>query len=273
MVDLEQPQKEVMREFNIMEAILLDGRYIDPKKTGKIDSVSLVQAIKKYFPKKNATGLGLLDLEDENYEALKTNAGKTVSFDKALVEMIRLVRIAKNERPNVLWSVYNIPFTTYYDKNEDWAKQGVRLKPLFEIVDIFTPALYDYYPDTTSFANDSAYVTDNLKIALAEGRKYKKPVMPYIWHRWHDSNAINGLKLINQDEFKKHINTIFNIKFQNNRIAGLIWFGAQSYFHKIKPGLVESDLNKVGGQVEKIKENTLRLYAEYLMEATGTLKF
>lgn len=266
MVDLQKPQQQVMNQFGIKEAILLDGRYIDPHKTGKIDSLSLVKAINQYFPYKYGNGIGLLDLEDENYEALKGYSVKNVTFEKGLTEMMRLVNIAKKERPNVRWSLYNIPFSTYYDKTENWIQQSERLKSLFEIIDILTPALYDFYPDTTPFTDDRTYVIDNLKIALAAGKQYNKPVMPYIWHRWHDGNLNDGLKLIDAAEFKKHISLICKTNVDGVQVSGLIWFGAQSYFHKIKPELIGLDLKKVGGNEGQLKETILKRYAKLITE-------
>lgn len=267
MVDLQKPQQQVMNQFGIKEAILLDARYIDPDKTGKIDSLSLVKAINQYFPDKYGNGIGLLDLEDENYEALKSDNGKNITFENGLSQMIRLVTIAKKERPNVRWSLYNIPFSTYYDKTENWFQQAKRLKSLFEIIDILTPALYDFYPDTTRFTDDRTYVVENLKIALAAGKQYNKPVMPYIWHRWHDGNLKDGLKLIDAAEFKKHISLICKTNVDGVQVSGLIWFGAQSYFHKVKPELIGLDLKKVGGNEGQLKETILKRYARLIGEA------
>jgi len=266
MVDLQKPQQEVMNQFGIKEAILLDGRYIDPNKTGKIDSLSLVKAINQYFPRKNDTGLGLLDLEDENYEALKSGKVKNISLEVGLEQMLRMVNIAKKERPNVEWSVYNIPYSTYYDKTENWLLQAEKLKKLLETVDVLTPALYDFYPDTTRFTDDRTYIIDNLKIALEAAKQYNKPVMPYIWHRWHDGNPKDGLKLIDAAEFKKHISLICKTNVDGVQVSGLIWFGAQSYFHKVKPELIDFDLKKVGGNKSQIKETILKRYAKLLTE-------
>jgi hypothetical protein len=264
MVDLEKPQKDVMKKFNITEAVLLDGRYIDPNNTGKIDSVSLTRAINQFFPSASSTGLGLLDLEDENYKSIRREAGSKVPFNTALAEYMKMIRIAKRLRPLVQWSMYNVPYVTYYDKNDEWQNQEKFLMPLLEMVDVLTPALYDYYPETTTFADDKAYFSDNLQVALRLGELLKKPVYPYIWHRWHDSNQKDGLNLIPKKEFNDDLNYILSASYNSWQVSGLIWFGAQSYFHTIKPGLADEDVKRVGGSKKYVKENTLTIYANLI---------
>ncbi len=266
MVDLKRPQEEVMRKNKIVEAKLIDGRYIDPNRTGKIDSAFLDKSIREIFPSTGAAGMGLLDLEDQNYEAMKRGGTEKVSFEQGMAEMMKMVRIAKRLRPNVKWSIYNLPFCTYYDKDANWTNQFERLKPLFDQVDVLTPSLYDFYPDTTRFTDDKTYFADNLKVSLRIAKLTGKPLMPYIWHRWHDSNQKNGLLLIDQAEFKRDISQILEAEEDGTYVAGLIWFGAQSSFYQIKPGLADLDRAKVGGAKGKEKETVLDRYAGYLLQ-------
>lgn len=266
MVDLQKPQQEVMKNYNIIEAKLIDGRYIDPGKTGKIDSVFLTKSIREIFPSQNATGMGLLDLEDQNYEAVMKGGANGVTFDQGMAEMVKMLRIAKRLRPKVQWSIYNLPFSTYYDKDEKWKNQYSRLKVLVDMVDVLTPALYDFYPDTTEFTDDKTYYEDNLRNALGVAKLSGKPLMPYIWHRWHDGNQKNGLLLIDEAEFKLDIRRILEADVDGTMVSGLIWFGAQSYFHSIKPGLAEKDRVKVGARQGKVLETVLDVYAGYIQQ-------
>jgi hypothetical protein len=266
MVDLEKPQQDVMKKYNIVEAKLIDGRYIDPNRTGKIDSAFLDKSIKEIYPSANATGMGLLDLEDQNFEAIIRGGTKTVSFDQGMAEMIKMIRIAKRLRPRVKWSIYNLPFATYYDKDANWTNQFDRLKPLFDLVDVLTPSLYDFYPDTTTFSDDVTFYADNLKTSLQIAKLTGKPLMPYVWHRWHDSNQKNGLLLIDEKEFKQDIRQMLEADFEGTMVSGLIWFGAQSSFYQIKPGLVDLDRAKVGAARGKEKEKVLDVYGGYIRE-------
>jgi len=266
MVDLEDPQKNVMKKYNIEAAVLIDGRYIDPKNTGYIDSVSFAKAILTFFPGPADGGLGLLDLEDENYKSLRNEGRSKVPISVALEQFIKMVRIAKNLRPNVKWSVYNIPYTTYYDKTENWKSQQTFLDPLLKELDIFTPSLYDFYPASVDWADDKAYFTENIKIALELGHLYNKPVMPYIWNRWHDSNAKSGLLLIDENEFEQDMRWIIQSRFENTAVTGLIWFDAHTDFYRIKPELKKQDNLKVGARENQTSVKVFDRYARLLTD-------
>ena len=267
MVDLKGPQHGIMKKYGIQEAKLIDSRYFDPQKTGKIDSAFFVRSLKEIFPSPNATGMGLLDLEDDNFAAMCMRPYAKVSFRTGLDEFIKLIRIAKWMRPQVRWSIYNIPYTSYWEKDDAWKGQGERLKELFDLVDVLTPAMYDFYPDTTKHNIDKIYIDDNMQLSLRLGEKLGKPVMPYIWQRWHEGNPREGLLLIDEDEFKGHIRQIMKNKYGKISVAGLIWFDAQSFFHYITPGLDKKDHKKVGGRIGLVKDTSLDTYARYILEA------
>ena len=269
MGDLTGNEKKIMANLSIQHTMVFDGRYIDPKNTGRIDSLELTKAIESYFPNKDDKGFAVLDLEDENYRALRLTPGSKVETKFAVNEFIRMVRIAKNSRPNIKWAIYNVPYNTYYDKTDEWKNQDRHLDILFRSVDVFAPSLYDFYPDTTFFADDKTYFNDNLQMTLRLAVKYNKEVIPFIWHRWHDSNQKVGLQLIPKNEFMDNLHYILSAQYQEKKVSGIIWFGAQSYFHHIKPGLEDDDHRKIGGQKSQVKENTLSLYGGYILEGIG----
>jgi hypothetical protein len=261
MGDLTEKEKKIMANYSIKQLMVFDGRYIDPKNSGFIDSVTLSNAIITHFPIAEATGIGLLDLEDENYKSLRKEGKSDVLFDQALGQFLKMIRIAKGLRPNVKWGIYNIPFNTYWDKTELWKNQQTFLDPLFREVDIFTPALYDFYPANVDWADDKAYFTDNIKVALKLGKEYNKPVIPYIWHRWHESNPNVGLQLIDINEFDQNLQWITKTGYENTFVSGLIWFDAYSYFYHIKPGLKNLDRQKMGTSENQTVNKIFEKYA------------
>jgi hypothetical protein len=269
MGDLGVPEKDVMKKYGIQHTMVFDGRYIDPNQTGRIDSLVLVKSIAEYFPSPKATGMAVLDLEDENYRAIRLTPGVKVDTKFAVNEFIRMVRIAKNFRPGIKWGVYNVPYNTYYEKTDEWVNQDRHLEELLKLVDVFTPSLYDFYPESTSFADDKKYFNDNIQMILRLAKKYNKEVIPFIWHRWHDSNEKSGLLLIPENEFKADMNYIISANYQGKMISGLLWFGAQTYFYHIKPGLDKEDQKVVGGQLDDVKSLVIERYARYLVDLTG----
>ena len=77
-------------------------------------------------------------------------------------------------------------------------------------------------------AEDIEVNKDCVKMALryAEG----KPVYPYIWARWHDSNAEWGYKLIHELEFKEHVKSCFQTSWNGDRADGIVWWGGDFYY-------------------------------------------
>jgi hypothetical protein len=272
MGDLGAPQQTVMRKLGISRAPIFDGHFLDPKGSGKIDSVFFRQSIIQAFPDPKSKGIGLLDLEDKNWTAIIIGSADGVTFDEGMLQMLRMIRIARETRPLITWSIYNLPYIEYWQKNDLWKTQLDRLKPLFELVDALTPSLYDFYPDTTRFTDDKVFIEDNLGLALKIGNTLKKPVIPYIWHRWHDGNPVFGLHLIDEKEFKLHLRRMLEANYNGTQVSGFVWFGAQNYFYNIKPELASLDRQKVNAPIGKEKETVLSVYGNYILETIRTVR-
>src|SRR5204863_325583 len=78
-------------------------------------------------------------------------------------------------------------------------------------------------------ADDHAYVKESVALALemASG----KPVYPYMWPRFHNSNHVLGYHLIPEAEFKSHVAMIFKATYNGARAAGVVWWGADQYYY------------------------------------------
>lgn len=78
---------------------------------------------------------------------------------------------------------------------------------LVDVVDFVCPSLYTFYADKQSGPDNShdewweVYAIAN----IAEARKYQKQVYPFLWPRYHDSNATVGLKYIGNDLLRRQI--------------------------------------------------------------------
>lgn len=64
---------------------------------------------------------------------------------------------------------------------ERWERANERLKELAEHVDVVFPSLYAFYDDPEGW---EVYAKAN----LAEAQRYDKPVYPFLWFEYHDSN-------------------------------------------------------------------------------------
>lgn len=84
-----------------------------------------------------------------------------------------------------------------------WQKDNDNIQSLANSVDIFYPSLYTFYTDKNQWVQFAiAQITEARR--LAKG----KPVYPFIWPQYHDSNPVIGLKFIPDDYWKLELDTI-----------------------------------------------------------------
>ena len=87
--------------------------------------------------------------------------------------------LTAQERMNEPWWAGNYP--RFRQAYLDWQAANDFLRPLAERVDFLCPSLYTYYDDRDGWR----------KFALAsiqEAKRYGKPVLPFVWPEYHDSN-------------------------------------------------------------------------------------
>lgn len=109
--------------------------------------------------------------------------------DSSVRKFIEVTKIAREHRPDARLGFYNVPpVGTYWpiikhDGGEfsDWMLANRALDPLAARVDALFPSLYTFY-------NERAGWLAVAKGILAEARRYGKPVYPFLWSQFHDSN-------------------------------------------------------------------------------------
>jgi len=100
-----------------------------------------------------------------------------------------VVDIFRDERPDLKFGYYSlVPIRDYWSpvggdtqKIEAWHEANNRLQGLAEKLDAVFPSLYTFYEDQKGW---ETYARAN----IAEARKYNKPVYPFLWFEYHDSN-------------------------------------------------------------------------------------
>ena len=225
----------------------------------KVDEVHLTNKINRIYPDKNASGICALDWEGKALAILEKADTNSKEFKEVFAEYMKALKIGQRLRPNVKWGHYGLPGQNYWHRNEEWRKRAADLLPLFKEADIIFPSIYDFYDDSVaSREKDAAYVNDNVVLALKMGARVNKPVLPFVWHRYHNSNPKKGYQLIPEDEFKSHLNAALNAKFKNKQIDGLVWWGADRYFYNVE--------NKVLRREAAISENFDSYQTEVLVK-------
>jgi len=210
----------------------------------------LSRAIKKAFPDSMAAGIGALDWEGNTWSILSTGRINDLQYQKAADEYLSVIKYAKTLRPNVLWGFYGLPFTVNLSAQMQTRIGSVENpERLLSACDVFFPSLYQAYSFNTWFkGDDSTYVIDNMRQILTIASKYNKPVLPYVWGRYHPGNKRLGYAQIPFSEFTEHVNRIISADVDGKRVSGIVWWGGYDvdkyYYNKKVPVLLDEIGNK-----------------------------
>jgi hypothetical protein len=204
----------------------------DVKDNGEIDSAYFRKRIKDLVPERNFSGPAVLDWEGKAYEVFRTEQPGSPKFQEYLQKYIGLLAYAKKLLPNAKWGYYGFPLTTYWWKTDSlWQPRNQALVPLLQASDMLFPYLYDFFQDgSMGWLDEEGYVKTNTEQCLALGASVKKPVVPFIWHRYHDATEKIGLLQIPEEEFRNHLKVMMETTYQGNKIYGLVWWQEEMYF-------------------------------------------
>ena len=84
---------------------------------------------------------------------------------------------------------------------QTWQADNARLQPIAATADVVFPSLYTYYPDREAW----------VKFAIRQiraAKKYGKPVYPFLWPQFHDSNWRLGGQYIPASYWKLELETV-----------------------------------------------------------------
>ena len=233
----------------------------------KVNEVNLTKTINNIYPNKSQKGICALDWEGKALEILEKSDPDSAEFKTMLAEYIKALKIAKRLRPNIKWGYYGIPVQNYWNRDDTWKNRSLKvLLPLFKESDIIFPSVYDFYEDgVRSREQDAEYVNDNVVLALEIGTRLNKPVMPFVWHRYHNSNKKKGFSLIPPDEFKSHVDAALKANFQNKHVKAIVWWGADRWFHDNGNKVLKREASKNNG-FENYQSEVLVDYTQLIHE-------
>lgn len=133
-------------------------------------------------------GLAVIDIEvwDDNENAQ----------DEAARKYVKLVGDIKEIRKDVQVGFYGVvPKRNYYgaiagtgsSERKKWVKSNDTMKGVADAADVILPSLYTFYPDQARW---TVFAENQLK----EARRLSgnKPVIAFIWPRYHESNRVLG---------------------------------------------------------------------------------
>jgi hypothetical protein len=118
-------------------------------------------------------------------------------IDANIQKLTRTAQIARNIAPQMKFGFYDIaPRGTYWpillkkaDELTQWHEINKRSAVIAAKVDYAFPSLYTFYNDPPGWEVAARAV-------LKEAKQYGKPVYPFLWPEFHDSNAtLRGTKI------------------------------------------------------------------------------
>lgn len=237
MGDLGPVVDSFMKANDIHEVKSVNGSKIDPGDIMIINAEVLKAEIERLYPDPSTKGMCILDWEGKAINLMYKTLPDDPKYVNGLKKCIQAVKIAKELRPNVKWSIYGMPFRNYWDMDSAWQKRCLGLVPLLKECDFIAPSIYNPYPDSVSKEHEKMYVHGNIQMALKIGSIVNRPVCPLIWHR------LPNFDLIPKNEFLNHIKNILDESYNGVKIDALIWFGSDIYGYNVK---INKFLSEIG---------------------------
>jgi hypothetical protein len=148
-----------------------------------------------------------------------SDAPKSV-IDASIQKLAQTAEIARTAFPDGKFGFYGVmPQTTYWpivvrkaDLLATWRDTNARSAVVAAKVDYLFPSLYTFYNDPAGWE----LVANTI---LTEARQYGKPVYPFLWPEFHDSNAVLRGQKIPRDFWRRQL------EFCRQHADGLVLWG------------------------------------------------
>lgn len=201
-----------------MTPILVTGRGYSKQEGGEPDEESCRQLAREAAQKYSKF---VINIERWN---LDTRRASKAEVQTNVEKILQVIRWMKSERPKLQIGFYGAPphrdYWTPVRNNVggivDWQKANDDLKPIADAVDFIAPSLYTFYDDVDGWVKYA-------KANIAEAQRFGKPVLPFLWARYHVSNRQSKLKFLPGDYWKTQLQTV-----RESGAQGVIlwdWFG------------------------------------------------
>ncbi|HWB19777.1 MAG TPA: hypothetical protein VG711_05715 [Phycisphaerales bacterium] len=256
----EKPSSTVKQKYASHKAgdiVVFYTQDIDPGNVGAFNAqgqAKLTGEVNSFVPDVHYKGLIVLDWEGAAYQNLIANPGSQMQ-KSTMAEYIKATQFVRQMRPQAKVSVYGVPPARYWNRDESWVALAESVKPLIQQLDCLCPSIYDFYANAQNddFAEaNKAYAKDNARLALqmAEGR----PVYPFVWPRYHDSNQSWGMRLIPRSEFKALVTAMAQAEVDGRYINGVVWWGDDKMLRYVYHHPPEDETSAEYANWKKIKK-------------------
>ena len=233
----------------------------------KFDVKTLRESIINRIPKTDQKGFAVLDWEgNANHILYGIKNVSESEYNIVRNNYIESIQFAKKLRPNIKWGFYNYPFLDFgkVSKGHD-AFVRKKIMPILKNVDFLTPSIYILIDDRTASSDKFAYsyAQSNAAYAIKLGIELKKPVYPFIWHRYGSPNKSYGL--VEFTYFKNFIKSIADASYFGKKIDGIIWWECEDYVFNNRKSYksVQKEFSIVTNK-EKYKEKIYKNYSSII---------
>jgi hypothetical protein len=146
--------------------------------------------------------------------------------DATIAKLQQVVDVVKAERPSISFGFYAFPPVSVYwplvidghEEHREWAEANDSLAGIASQVNMLFPSLYTFYDDLAGWKK----AADRL---LTAARRYGKPVYPFLWNEFHDSNEKLRDKELPPSMWRAQL------EFCRERADGVVlWGGWQRYW-------------------------------------------
>jgi hypothetical protein len=216
--------------FKTGSRVMMESTIVYPDDKSRVNLESVREFLTKNYPSTTSTGYLFMNWESGPYLAMKKYPVTDSRFKAAESEILKLINEVKKLRPYIKITMYQMPYRFWY-ANQNELYNGVgKFDNIFPKLDFIAPSYYILKPDEeVGEARNLQYLRENLDVALAYGKKFNKPVIPFVWHKIHPNESVNYAGEIMQKEaFAKYIKYIASYSFNNYKAAGVWWYDSLS---------------------------------------------
>lgn len=215
------------KKFHAQSTANITQHFIDPNGDGQFDKDALRRGLDQFVPTTSFSGPISLDWEGGGIATLIKEPTTSAKFKNQVAQYVAAVKEARRLRPKAKIGFYGLPLTNYYHRDAAWHARTAAMQAIFDASNAVMPTIYDPYksgaPGQPSLASDQAFVREMVTIALQVAKG--KPVLPFVWHRYHDTNAKYGNQDIPSDELRDQSKEAFAPVVGGRRAQGFIWWG------------------------------------------------
>ncbi|PIF47082.1 hyaluronidase [Chryseobacterium sp. 52] len=221
-----------------------DGQFMDSKTPFTFSKDLLLKELERSYPDPKSSGIAYIDIEYPYTDYLLKGDITSTNHKKSAKLFLDVLRFVKQQRPNVKWGYYGIPFTTYWGRDKNFYDQNKKVDQIIKESDVLFPSIYIFYNNVSFNLENKTYIQENTEEMLKIADRYNKKMYPFIMSRYHPSNQLIGSSKIDESDFKTYVSTLLQTQYKNKHIDGLVLWNADGYAYRVNDPVIKKEVEK-----------------------------